>query len=195
MDELDVRQKIKYMPKTNAEMFLDYLTKTFGQEDQILSESAEDGGPRISIFIYRACPEDGMITGVTYGLSHRDHPDWKVSRPELVISMESDSLSWPSAALGLVAYFASKKRFCYGDVFTVDGPLAEDTAMDATLIFAQSILDPPDAQVQLRDYKVTLSQFYPLYRSEIPLYDELGLEKFWHHPGFGIYDPRRPRIQ
>ncbi len=113
----------------------------------------------------------------------------------MVISMESKSLSWPSAALGLTAYFASKKRFQYGDVFTVDGPLADDTSMDATLIFAQSILEPRLATVQLRDYRVTLSQFYPFYRSEIPLYDRLGLEAFWKHPQFGIYDPKRQPIE
>ena len=117
-----------------------------------------------------------------------------MSRPKTVISMKSKSLSWPSAALGLTAYFVSKKRFRYGDVFTVDGPLADDTSMDATLIFAQSILDPALATVQLRDYRVTLSQFYPLYSSEIPLYDRLGLERFGNHPGIGTCDPHRPPI-
>ena len=112
----------------------------------------------------------------------------------MVISMKSKSLSWPSAALRLTAYFAGKKRFRYGDIFTVDGPLADDTSMDAVLIFAQSILDPELATVQLSDYRVTLSQFYPFYRNEIPLYDRLGLERFWDHPGFGINDPNRPPI-
>ena len=133
------------MPKSNAGIFLDYLTATFGQEDGIISEKAADGGPAIAVFIYENCPEDGMITGITYGLSARAYPEWTLSRPEMVISMESDSRSWPSAALGLTSYFASKKRFRYGDVFTVDGPLADDTEMDAALIFAQSILDPADA--------------------------------------------------
>jgi hypothetical protein len=180
---------------SNVELFLNHLTAVCGQEDRILQEPTADGGPPISVFVYKNCPGPGMITGITYGLSERSYPGWTQSRPEMVISMESTSLSWPSAALGLTAYFASKKRFCYGDVFTVDGPLAEGTEMDAVLIFAQSVLDPADASVQLSGYKVHLSQYFPFYRSEVDLYDRLGLEAFWKHPKFGIYDPKRPRIE
>lgn len=183
------------MPKTNAELFIEYLTATFGQEDTILQEKADDGGPPIAVFVYEGCPEPGMITGITYGLSVRAYPDWKLARPEMVISMESTSRSWPSAALGLTSYFASKKRFCYGDIFTVDGSLADDSEMDAALIFAQSLLDPVDAALEVDGYKIHLSQYYPMYRSEVGLYDRIGLKSFWHHPQFGIYDPKRPRIE
>jgi hypothetical protein len=183
------------MPKSNAELFIDYLTATCGKEDKILQEPAADGGPPIAVFVYENCPEPGMTTGITYGLSARPYPDWTQSRPEMVISMESSSHTWPFVALGLTAHFASKKRFCYGDVFTVDGPLAEDTEMDAVLIFAQSILDPADASVQLSGYRVHLSQYFPFYRSEMALYERIGLEAFWKHPQFGIYNPKRPRIE
>ncbi|WP_170157158.1 suppressor of fused domain protein [Roseimicrobium gellanilyticum] len=183
------------MPGSNAELFLEYLDNTFGKEDQILSEQAEDGGPKIAMFVYRECPEPGMVTGVTFGLSHRAHPDWKFGRPEMVISMESESLDWPSAALGLTAYFAGKKRFCYGDVFTVDGTLTSETEMDGVLIFAQSLLDPEAATVQLRDYRATLYQYYPIHSAEIPIYEKLGLEGFWNHPEFGMYDPKRKPIK
>jgi len=182
------------MPKTDSELFIDYLTETFGHEDHIFVEPACDGGPRISVFVYRDCPEPGMITGITYGLSLRAHPEWTLSRPEMVISIESSNIEWPQVALGFASWFASEKRFRYGDIFTVDGSLTSDTQMDAVLIFAQSILDSEDAVVQLNDYRVTLSQFYPIHRSEIPLYEKIGLEAFWHHPGFGMYDPKRPPI-
>ncbi|MBE2286656.1 MAG: suppressor of fused domain protein [Prosthecobacter sp.] len=183
------------MPKSDAEVYLDHLTTIFGGEQKILKQDADDGGPAISIFIYESTPEPGMITGVTYGLSQRNYPDWTQSRPEMIISMESTSHAWPAVAMDLTAYFASKKRFCYGDVFTVDGPLVEDTEMDAVLIFAQSILEPEAASVQLSNYRVHLSQYYPFYRSEVDLYGRIGLEAFWKHPKFEIYDPKRPRIE
>lgn len=183
------------MPKSNAERYTEYLSATFGEESQILREDGVDGGPPISIFVYEDCPEPGMTTGVTYGLSLIDNPVWTRSRPEMVISIESPNLSWQSVAANLTAYFSLKKRFSYGDVFTVDGPLTDDTEMDAFLIFAQSVLDPEHASVELPDYRIHLSQFYPFYRSEIELYDRIGLEAFWKHPGFGMYDPKRPRIQ
>lgn len=180
--------------KTDSELFLDYLTQTFGKEDGIYPAKADDGGKDITVFVYKDCPERGMVTGVTYGLSCRAHPEWKAGRPEMVIAMESEGLDWPTAALELTAYFASRKRFRYGDVFTIDHPLAGDTTMDAVFIFAQSVLEPEQASVQLRDYRVNLIQFYPFYRSELPLYEELGLEQFWKHPQFGVYDPKRPPI-
>jgi hypothetical protein len=183
------------MAKNNAEHYLEYLTATFGEESRILREDGVDGGPPISMFVYEGAPEPGMITGVTFGLSLVANPAWTQSRPEMLISMESGSLDWPSVAANLTAYFSRKKRFSYGDVFTVDGPLTEDTEMDALLIFAQSLLEPEHASVDLRDYRVHLSQFYPFYRSEIELYERIGLQAFWNHPDFGMYDPRRPRIQ
>ncbi|HYF34680.1 MAG TPA: suppressor of fused domain protein [Prosthecobacter sp.] len=183
------------MPKSNAELFIDFLTVTFGEEDKILTEPAADGGPPISVFIYDNCPEAGMITGITYGLSVRANPAWTHSRPEMIISMESSSHTWPFAALSLTAHFASKKRFRYGDVFTVDGSLTEDTDMDAMLIFSPSILDPASASIQLSGYRVHLSQYYPFYRSEFDLYERIGLEAFWKHPQFAIYHPKRPRIE
>ena len=62
------------------------------------------------------------------------------------------------------------------------------------LIFAQSILDAEVEKVELNDYAVHFSQFYPIYRSELPLYEKIGLEKFWNHEGFTMYDPKRPPI-
>jgi hypothetical protein len=50
------------MPESNAELFLEYLDNTFGKEDRILSEPVVDGGPKIFMFVYRECPEPGMIT-------------------------------------------------------------------------------------------------------------------------------------
>lgn len=183
------------MSNYNFKQFLDYITRTFGQEDTILLEAAADGGPPVCVFVYHDFPQAGRITGITFGLSTRNYVGWVLSRPEMVISMDSKSLSWPAAALGLTALFAGKKRFRDGDVFTVDKPLADDTSMDAALIYDQSILAPALATVGLRDYRVTLSQFYPIYRSEISLYDRLGPGGFWEHPGFDISDPSRPPIE
>ena len=136
-----------------------------------------------------------MITGVTYGLSRFAHPDWKLSRPEMIISMETEDQIWAWTAAYFCAEFLGEKRFCWGDIFTTDGPLASDTEMDGLLIFAQSILDPKVQSIQLNDYKVHLSQFYPIYKSELALYSKIGLEAFWKHKDFSMYDPKRKSIQ
>lgn len=179
----------------NHEIFLEFLDEAFGQEETILKHDAEDGGPPVSVFVFRDVIEPGTITGVTYGLSLIRHPDWTSgSRPELFISMKSTDMAWASAAAYFAASFRSEKRFCYGDVFTTDVPLAEDTEMDGVLVFAQSLFDMNPPHLKLNDYDISFSQLYPIHRSELPLYSKIGLEAFWKHPGFDLDDPKRAAI-
>lgn len=136
-----------------------------------------------------------MITGVTFGLSHCPFPAWKFSRPEVIVAVKSLDLDWPCAAATFAALFRGKKPFQYGDVFTTDSPLASDTQMDGFLVFAQSILDEELVSVQLNDYKVHFSQFYPIHRKELFVYEKIGLEAFWDHPDFDMYDVTRKPIK
>ncbi len=182
------------MPR-DSEIFLNYIEGIFGPAELIKKHECPHGGPPVFVFVYRDTPEKGMITGVTYGLSTYPHPEWVNSRPEMIISVESDDEMWAWNAAYFCAEFRGEKRFSYGDVFTTDSSLTDDTKMDGLLIFAQSILDPEVQSVQLNDYKVHLSQFYPIYSSELDVYNQIGLERFWKHEGFGMYDPKRPPIQ
>jgi hypothetical protein len=179
----------------DSQIFLDHLTRVFGKEDAIHPADAEDGGPPVAVFVYKNTPEEGMITGVTFGLSLYPHPEWKFGRPEVIVSVESLELDWPLAAATFAASFRGKKTFSYGDVFTTDGPLASHTKMDGFLVFAQSILEEEVASVQLKDYKINFVQFYPIYRSELSAYDKLGLEDFWKHENFDMYDVTRKPVR
>jgi hypothetical protein len=180
---------------SDAELFLEHLQSVFGDEDAIHAADAPDGGPPVSVFVYKNIPEEGMITGVTYGLSLCPFPAWKLARPEMLVAVQSLDLAWPLSAAVLAASFRGKKSFCYGDVFTTDVPLAADTTMDGFLIFAQSILSEECAAVQLNDYKVHFSQFYPIHKEELPVYDKIGLEAFWKHKDFSMYDVTRKPIK
>ena len=51
--------------------------------------------------MYPDLPEAGMITGVTYGLSCADHPEWRFGRPEFVVTVSSRDEAWPLAAAWL----------------------------------------------------------------------------------------------
>lgn len=181
------------MPKDH-EIFLSYLDDTFGKEDAIFQHVAADGGPKVSVFVYKNIPEPGMITGVTYGLSFHPHPDWKFSRPELIVSVESLDTSWPFSAAYIAGEFRGEKRFSYGDVFTLGDPIADDTEMDGFFVFAQGMLEAQSPHLKLNDFSVSFSQLYPIYSSEIPLYRDLGLEAFWKHSDFELYNPKRKPI-
>ena len=180
---------------SNAEIFIEHLHSVFGAEDAIHKADASDGGAPVSVFVYKDIPEKGMITGVTYGLSLYPFSAWKFSRPEMIVAVESLDMAWPCAAATFAALFRGKKTFQYGDLFTIDSPLAPDTKMDGFLVFAQSILDDEFASVQLNDYKVHFSQFYPIYRKELPVYETIGLDAFWKHEGFDMYDVTRKPIE
>lgn len=179
----------------NAELFIAHLQSVFGKEDAIQKVDVTDGGPPIAVFVYKNVPEKGIITGVTFGLSLSQFPTWKHSRPEMIVSVESLDVGWPCAAGAFAAMFRGKKAFRYGDVFTTDCPLADDTKMDGFLIFAQSILSEEYVSAQLKDYKVHFSQFYSIYREELAIYEQIGLEAFWNHPGFEMYSIDRAPIK
>lgn len=181
----------KSMPQ-NHEIFVEYLNDVFGQEDKIAKHPAADGGMPVCVFVYRNLPRPGMITGVTYGLSVYPFPAWKYGRPELIVSMKSLDPAWPFAAAYFAAEFRGEKRFSYGDVFTMDGPIAEDTKMNGFIVFAQGILEAKPPHLRMNDFDLSFSQLYPIYSSELPLYAEIGLEGFWKHPRFEIDNPARP---
>jgi hypothetical protein len=68
--------------------------------------------------------------------------------------------------------------------------------MDAFLVFAPSILDKKDfANIDIGlNYKINIVGLYPIYASEMEYIDKNGLEKFWKHPNFNMYNVNRKRI-
>src|SRR5687767_10897128 len=98
---------------SNPEIFLEHLQRVFGDEDAIHKADAPDDGPPVSVFVYKNVPEDGMITGVTYGLSIHPFPAWKFSRPEMIVAVQSLDTAWPCAAGVFAADFRGKKPFQY----------------------------------------------------------------------------------
>jgi suppressor of fused protein SUFU len=189
------KRKTEETTNPDPEIFLEHLQSIFGEQDSIqMGGPATDGGPPICVFVFRDKPQ-GMITGVTYGLSLCPYPTWKFARPEMIVSVESNDIGWPCAAATFAAMFRGEKPFQYGDIFTTDIPLAPDTKMDGFLVFAQSVLDEEVQEVQLSTYKVHFSQFYPIYREEIPIYERIGLEAFWKHRDFDRYAANRKPIR
>lgn len=185
-------------PITPVEKYLNHLDNIFQQEPEFYkNESLSLELPGVTSIIYRNVPETGFITGLTYGLSLVEHQSWKLSHPELCISVKSNDTSWAYVA----GYIANKLRgkcpFCYGEIINFGEPVSQDSEMDAFLIFAPSILEKSDfINIDVgANYKVNIAGLYPIYSSEIEIYDKIGLEKFWHHPNFDLYDVNRKKIQ
>jgi hypothetical protein len=178
-------------------MFLEHLDDIFQIEPEFYkNDSLIDGVPGVVSIVYRDVPEKGFITAFTYGLSLVKHPEWKYGRPELCISVESESSDWEQ----IVGFVANKLRgdftFSYGQTINFREKISDDSEMDAFFIFAPSTIDKEDySEIDIgTDYKINIAGLYPMYSEEIEVYQEIGLEKFWHHPNFDNYSVKRNKI-
>ena len=174
-----------------------HLDRIFQTEPELFKEESKtDGISGVTSIVYKDIPEKGMITGITYGLSLVEHPDWKLGRPELLISVESNDRSWAQAAGFIAEQLRGDCPFCYSNTINFGEPISNESEMDAFLIFAPSILLQEfylNVEIGL-DYKINIAGLYPIYSTEMKLIDEWGLEKFWQHPDFDNYNVNRKRI-
>ncbi|MBT2621205.1 suppressor of fused domain protein [Chryseobacterium sp. ISL-6] len=181
-----------------AEQYLNHLDRIFQQEPELYMEkSLIEGIPGVTTIVYRDIPKKGYTTAFTYGLSLVQHPAWKVGRAELCISVSSPRLDWAQA----MGYIANKLRgdcpFSYGQLINFEEKISDDSEMDAFFIFAPSTIDKEDyLHIDIgADYKVSIASLYPMYSDEIEVYENIGLEKFWHHPNFDNYKVDRKKIK
>jgi hypothetical protein len=179
-----------------VEKYLNHLDAIFQTEPVFYKEeSTIEDLPGVIIIVYKDIPEPGYITGITYGLSLVNHPDWKFGRPELSITMASSSLDWPAAMGYLANNLRGEFNFSYGQAIEF-GQISDESEMDAFFIFAPAIIKKEDylnIDIGL-DYKINIAGLYPIYSAELEIYHQIGLEKFWHHPDFDIYSATRNRI-
>ena len=105
---------------SNAELFINHLDRLTGNTEPIIRriELVRLRCGPVFVFTYKNWPEEGFITGFTFGVSEANHPEWRLGRPELMISIESLDESW-CLAIGYIAdQLRGKCPFCYGE--TID---------------------------------------------------------------------------
>jgi hypothetical protein len=187
-----------FKKKTPVEKFMAHLDKIFQTEPEYYKEDSKtDGIAGVTSIVYKDIPEKGIITGITYGLSLGNHPDWKFGRPELIITVDSKDTSWAQVA----GYLANSLRgvcpFSYSNTINFREKISDESEMDAFLVFAPSILDKKDfANIDIGlNYKINIAGLYPIYASEMEYIEKNGLEKFWKHPNFDMYNVNRKRIK
>ena len=183
-------------PKERLLKYLEHLDQIFGMEPLFFPfKELLDDGPEILCLVYRDCPEVGHLTGVTFGLSEASHEDWVRSRPELMISVKSKDVAWALAAAELVRQLRGQCPFCYGDVIGFGDQVSEESKMSAFFVFAPSIFDAKFVQnIDIGGRPISINGLYPIYESEREVIAQIGLEKFWHHRNFDLYDVTRPAV-
>lgn len=181
----------------NGELFLQHLDRVTQRSEDVIRQinSSDPSLPHIAVFIYKDWPEEGFITGFTLGLSAVTHPDWRFGRPELMISVESKDEAWPIS----IGYSAEKLRgkcpFCYGHTINFHAHISQESALDAFLIFAPPFLKKDQIAVTLIDFTCNIAGMYPMFSSELSLYHELGLERFWDLPDWDPLNVHRKPLR
>jgi hypothetical protein len=184
--------------KDRLSKYLEHLDSVFQREPEFFPLDSEVlGAPQLVCMVYRDVPEADHITGVTYGLSEVPHPEWRFGRPELLIAVQSTDISWPLAVADAANRLRGRCAFRYGDVINFREKISEESDMSAFFVFAPSILEKADfLNVDVGGPQpLNIAGMYPIYDSERAAFAALGLERFWNHPSFDLYDIRRPRVQ
>jgi len=184
-------------PKDRLSKYLEHLDGIFQTEPEFYPfPSKSPGVPDVVCMVYRGIPEKGHITGVTYGLSEVPHPEWRLGRAELTISVKSIDLAWPLAVAEMANQLRGRCPFCYGDQINFGERISAESEMSAFFVFVPSILERESfLKIEVGGPQtVNIAGMYPLYDSERAVFSEMGLEKFWHHPNFNLYDVHRSPV-
>jgi hypothetical protein len=180
-----------------AQKFIAHLDLITGRDETVIRkiDSTHEGLPSVHVFIYKEWPEQDLITGFTFGLSSAKHYNWKFGRPELMISVESKDEAWPLS----VGFMAERLRgncpFCYGNTINFKEKISQESELDAFLIFGPPFLKKELQSVNLEEFTCNITGMYPIFSQEIELYNDIGLEKFWHMDEWNPFNPKRKPIK
>lgn len=179
---------------SRGETFLAHLQAVAGgREPRLLPvASTKPGVADVTVIVYDHVPEPGMTTGITYGLSIVDHPLWRITRPELCLTVATRDDVWMHAIGELAERLRGDCAFVYGSTVDVGTPITADTDMSAFVVFAPSVLDRADyesVEVGEND-RISIVGLYPVHESERRFILGHGLEEFWNL-GWDMHDVTR----
>lgn len=128
-----------FKKKTPGEKYLAHLDRIFQTEPEYFIEKSEkDGIAGVTTMVYKDISEKGMITGITYGLSLGNHQDWKFGRPELIISVDSEDISFAKVAGFLANKLRGNCPFSYSNTINFSAFLPATNHMRKPLCLKQS---------------------------------------------------------
>ena len=186
-------------PVTRVEDFVSHFDALAGKIPANVYYQDLPDGNRISALVYPDVPEEGMLVGVTYGLSLLDNPAWTRGRPELLIGVRSTDERWARAA-GLLAANIPDCPFSYGTVLNFGQPITEESDMDHFVVFAPTLLDEADFLNVLHapdgappQDVINVAGIYPIHASEAAAISDGRMEQFWKS-GADLYDVTRPAV-
>lgn len=185
------------MPERNRESeasaFLDHFTHLMGEPESIQPmDTKTPNEPPIHAFFWPDFPEPKLTTAITYGLSLGKHKDWKFGRPELMVTVESDSRDWGLAAAYFVREFRGELAFRYQTLLTLETPISDDSGMTGFVVFGNPVFRDGECRIEVGELPINVVGLYPIYTDEAALLQKVGLERFWNEGDWDPFDVRRP---
>jgi hypothetical protein len=182
---------------TRIERYLAHLDRLGGGVEPRFFpvESTHPGLSRVTVIVYDDLPEPGMITGITYGVSLANHPEWRFGKPELCISVQSSDLNWPLALGHIGETQRGDNPFHFGDTINFGEKITPESDMTAFVIFAPAVLDRSDyTGIDVGEtLPINIAGLYPIHDAERRHIHEHGLEAFWTL-GWDPYDVKREPV-
>ena len=164
---------------TSLESFITHFHEIFRLNPLIYTHETKRGSETAATsIVYENIPGEGMITGLSFGLSESDYADWDLERPELMITVRSTEMAWGLLPGFLANELRGKHSFNHGHVIDLETTIANDSEMSAFFIFAPHIaLDDKLTAIDIGEkYKIYMAGLCPIYKEEIEVFRQIGLE-------------------
>lgn len=133
----------------------------------------------VFVTVYHDVPEDGYLTGFSFGLSSASHAEWLHSKPELMLSVRSTDEAWVLCMGEIINNYRNECLFTYGTILHFRQRIADECPMTSFLVFASSLLNQKQQRVVLTDRIINISQLYPIYEEEAHIIHHMGVEAFF----------------
>lgn len=171
---------------------IDEMAEQNGERYVIVEASATSS--LLSVSRYVNIPEPGYSMSFSFGLSSVAHPQWTLSRPELILSVNSLDVSWALALGEVIKRGRGHHLFTYGTIVRFGERISSESGMTDFLVFANCLFDEEDSVVVLADRRIHWSQLHPIYHSEIDVIRHVGVQEFFFRRGVDFFDIGRPAM-
>ena len=186
------------MGGTRVERYLTHLDRVSGGLEPRFTRvaSTRPGLHGVTVMSYEGVPQPGMLTAITYGVSLAEHPEWRLGKPELALSVNSLDPAWAYVLGNVAETLRGNCPFAYGYTITFGEPVDPGSGLDAFVVFAPAVLGRDDSVgIDVGDaLPVSIQGVYPIHQSERAFIRDHGLEAFWNQD-WDPYDvTRRPAV-
>lgn len=175
--------------KRNLDKFFNHIESITGREGEFF---AIEKNPSIIVASYPDVPQEGSLTAFSFGLSEAENKEWRFSRPELMISMDSSDVAWALAMGEVIRNGWGRCLFKFGQIIDFGQGISKESSMSAFLVFSSASLEASDVRVELNGWAVNISQLYPIHSQEVGLINKIGAERFFNECDIDFFNPARP---